>query len=159
MGVWLVQLLWRIVRKLLKKLKIELLYDSTWRRASSPLQYSCLENPMDRGAWRATAHVVTKSWTRLSVSTLDRQASSWAYISKGTESGSWETHIPVHTTVIYVCMYVCICMYTYIMYVCSVEIYLYIYTYTRTSTWEYYSALWKADTCYLWHLAELFRQR
>ena len=29
----------------------------------SPLQYSCLENPMDRGAWRATAHGVTKSWT------------------------------------------------------------------------------------------------
>ena len=29
------------------------------------LQYSCLENSMDRGAWQATAHVVTKSWTRL----------------------------------------------------------------------------------------------
>ena len=27
------------------------------------LQYSCLENPMDRGAWRATVHGVTKSWT------------------------------------------------------------------------------------------------
>ena len=26
----------------------------------SPLQYSCLENPMDRGAWRATVHVVAK---------------------------------------------------------------------------------------------------
>ena len=31
-----------------------------------PLQHPCLENPMDRGAWRATAHVVTKSWTRRS---------------------------------------------------------------------------------------------
>ena len=31
-----------------------------------PLQYSCLENPMDRGAWRATIHGVAKSWTRLS---------------------------------------------------------------------------------------------
>ena len=29
------------------------------------LQYSCLENPMDRGAWWATVHGVTKSWTRL----------------------------------------------------------------------------------------------
>ena len=29
----------------------------------NPLQYSCLENPMDRGAWRATVHGVTKSWT------------------------------------------------------------------------------------------------
>ena len=27
----------------------------------SPLQYSCLENPMDRGVWRATVHGVTKS--------------------------------------------------------------------------------------------------
>ena len=27
------------------------------------LQYSCLENPMDRGAWQATIHGVAKSWT------------------------------------------------------------------------------------------------
>ena len=31
----------------------------------SPLQYSCLENPMDKGAWRATVHRVTKNWTWL----------------------------------------------------------------------------------------------
>ena len=31
----------------------------------NPLQYSCLENSMDRGAWRATVHRVTKSWTQL----------------------------------------------------------------------------------------------
>ena len=31
----------------------------------SPLQYSCLENPMDRGAWRAIDHWVAKSRTRL----------------------------------------------------------------------------------------------
>ena len=29
----------------------------------NPLQYSCLENSMDRGAWRATVHGVAKSWT------------------------------------------------------------------------------------------------
>ena len=29
----------------------------------NPLQYSCLENPMDRGAWQATIHGVTKSQT------------------------------------------------------------------------------------------------
>ena len=33
---------------------------------SNPLQYSCLENPMDRRAWWATAHGVPKSQTRLS---------------------------------------------------------------------------------------------
>ena len=27
-----------------------------------PLQYSCLGNPMDRGAWQATVHGVAKSW-------------------------------------------------------------------------------------------------
>ena len=32
----------------------------------SPLQYSCLENPMDRGAWQATVHGVAKSQTPLS---------------------------------------------------------------------------------------------
>ena len=32
---------------------------------NNPLYYSCLENPMDRGAWRATIHGVTKSWTQL----------------------------------------------------------------------------------------------
>ena len=31
----------------------------------NPLQYSCLENPMDRGAWRATVYRVAKSQTRL----------------------------------------------------------------------------------------------
>ena len=29
----------------------------------NPLQYSCLENPMDRGAWQATVHRVVKSQT------------------------------------------------------------------------------------------------
>ena len=32
----------------------------------NPLQYSCLENPMDEGAWQATVHGVAKSQTRLS---------------------------------------------------------------------------------------------
>ena len=31
----------------------------------NPLQYSYLENPMDRGPWRVIVHKVTKSWTRL----------------------------------------------------------------------------------------------
>ena len=30
---------------------------------SNPLQYSCLENSRDRGAWQAIVHGVTKSWT------------------------------------------------------------------------------------------------
>ena len=33
------------------------------RGNGNPLQYSCLENPVDRVAWWATVHIVTKSWT------------------------------------------------------------------------------------------------
>ena len=35
-----------------------------WRHGN-PLQYFCLENPMDSGAWQATTHGVKKSWTQL----------------------------------------------------------------------------------------------
>ena len=38
---------------------------SPGRGYGNPLQYSCLENPMDRGAWRSTAHRITQSWTQL----------------------------------------------------------------------------------------------
>ena len=38
---------------------------STGKGNGNPLQYSCLENSMDRGAWQARVHGVTKSWTRL----------------------------------------------------------------------------------------------
>ena len=36
-----------------------------WEGNGTPLQYSCLENPMDRGAWWAIVHRITKSLTRL----------------------------------------------------------------------------------------------
>ena len=36
-----------------------------WRRECDPLQFSFLENPMDRGAWWATVHGVAESWTQL----------------------------------------------------------------------------------------------
>ena len=51
---------------------------------SNPLQYSCLENPMDRGAWQATVHRVTKSWTQLKwLSAHERSLNRvWAWGSK-----------------------------------------------------------------------------
>ena len=39
----------------------------------NPLQYSCLENPMDRGAWWATVHGVTQSRTRLKQLSMAQQ--------------------------------------------------------------------------------------
>ena len=38
---------------------------SPWRGNGKPLQHSCLENSMDRGAWQAVDYGVAKSWTQL----------------------------------------------------------------------------------------------
>ena len=43
----------------------------------NPLQYSCLENPMDGGAWGATVHGVAKSRTRLSNFTHSLILQTW----------------------------------------------------------------------------------
>ena len=51
-----------------------------------PLQYSCLENPMDRGAWRTMVHRVRKSWTQL------KQLSIQALL-KNTEAPSFNSAI------------------------------------------------------------------
>ena len=46
----------------------------------NPLQYSCQENPMDRGAWRATVPGVAKSWTQLKrLNTQAQQNHSWSF--------------------------------------------------------------------------------
>ena len=45
----------------------------------NPPQYSCLENPMDRGAWWATVHGVAKSRTRLSDFTSKHVQNSFFY--------------------------------------------------------------------------------
>ena len=47
---------------------------------SNPLQYSCPENPVDRGAWWATVHRVAQSRTRLKRLSMHEQ--SWVSTSK-----------------------------------------------------------------------------
>ena len=49
------------------------------------LQYSCLENPMDRGTWQATVHGVTKSWTR--VRQLSMHACTHATFKSSEDTG------------------------------------------------------------------------
>ena len=51
----------------------------------NPLQHSCLENPMDGGAWEATVHGVTKSRTRLSAFTFTPEKQSPRCLN-------WPTH-------------------------------------------------------------------
>ena len=46
----------------------------------NPLQYSCLENPVDRGAWWATVHGVTKSWTWLKWLSMHALVAQWSRI-------------------------------------------------------------------------------
>ena len=51
--------------------------DSPGEGNGNPLQYSCLENPMDGGAWWATVHRVSKSQTRLSDFTFTLLLTFW----------------------------------------------------------------------------------
>ena len=60
-----------LCQALRKALRIQTLYDNVhslkeFSLVGTPLQYSCLENPMDRGPWWAAVRGVVKSWTRLS---------------------------------------------------------------------------------------------
>ena len=55
----------------------------------SPLQYSCLENPMDRGAWWTMVHRVTKSWTQLNDFAQGNIEKQMEYLVCVTVSVSW----------------------------------------------------------------------
>ena len=56
--------------------------------SSNPFQYPCLKNSMDRGAWRASIHGVTKSWTWLSMHTYGG-ASGNNWLREHTERKKW----------------------------------------------------------------------
>ena len=47
-------------------LELELVRNALGEGSGTPLQYSCLENPMDGGAWKAAVHGVAEGRTRLS---------------------------------------------------------------------------------------------
>ena len=51
---------------------------------SKPLQYSCLKNSVDRGAWWATVHGATKSWTRLSTHGYIVYRAAWNFFFLST---------------------------------------------------------------------------
>ena len=55
----------------------------------NPLQYSCLENPMDGGAWYAIVHGVAKSQTRLSDFTFTFFLSFLQYLGEVIEGPVW----------------------------------------------------------------------
>ena len=49
----------------------------------NPLQFSCLENPMDRGAWRATVHGVTRVRHNLVTKPPPRHSASVSFLCRG----------------------------------------------------------------------------
>ena len=62
----------------------------------TPLQYSCLENPMDGGAWSAAVHGVAESQTRLSDFTftfhfhaLEKEMATHSSVLAGESQGQW----------------------------------------------------------------------
>ena len=72
----------------------------------TPLQYSCLENLMDRGAWQATVHGVTRVGHDLAAKLLLLHVCVCVYIYTHTY-----IHIYTHT---YIYTHTCMCMYIYI---------------------------------------------
>ena len=63
--------------------------DSPGGRHRNPLQYSCLENPMDRGAWQATVHIVKRSWTQLEQLDTHACMNSLAGVPGLSSWGTW----------------------------------------------------------------------
>ena len=56
--------------------------------SGNPLQYSCLKNPMDRGAWRAGIREITKNWSNLA----GTQALNLSH--PATSSAPWKNEVP-----------------------------------------------------------------
>ena len=56
--IWFFEMINKIDKPLARLIKIKI-------EKNQITQYSCLENPMDRGAWQATVLRVSKSWTQL----------------------------------------------------------------------------------------------
>ena len=57
----------------------------------NPLQYSCLENPIDGGAWVAAVHWVARSWTRLSKFTFPFHFHALEDMAPHSSTLAWKT--------------------------------------------------------------------
>ena len=49
-------------------------WEDPLEEGTATLQFSCLENPMDKGAWKAPVHRVPKSWTQLNQFSMNSQS-------------------------------------------------------------------------------------
>ena len=60
----------------------------------TPLQYSCLENPKNRGAWWATVHGVAKSWTWLSDEA--QNTAHTQFLPLTSQTAQWSKNMPAN---------------------------------------------------------------
>ena len=67
-----------------------------WYGNGNPLQYSCLENPVDRGAWWAAVYGVAQSWTRLKQLSMHACTGEgngnplrYSYLENTVDRGAW----------------------------------------------------------------------
>ena len=66
--------------------------ESPLEKECNPLQRSCLENSMDRGAWRAKVHGVAKNQTQLSTHILLAEVKVKGFINRSVVSDSLQPH-------------------------------------------------------------------
>ena len=85
-------------------MQVQSLGRSSGEGNGNQLHYSCLGNPMDRGAWWATVHGVTKKWTHLSTQayTHARASGPWHHVL--FSSLKWGPAPPLLPTVLYILM-------------------------------------------------------
>ena len=76
---FVILLMWNLQNSQISQTQSKLVVPRGWGREGNgtPLQYSCLENPMDRGAWQAAIHGVTKSQIRLIDFTFTSHFMQW----------------------------------------------------------------------------------
>ena len=82
----------------------------------NPLQYSCLENPMDRGTWWATVHGVTKSqtWLKwLSIQPSNAFLRLPDFVELRISQLVWPL-FPLSFLFLYMCVCVCVCVYLFV---------------------------------------------
>ena len=113
----------------LTKLKVELPCDPACSRERQPTPVFLPGDPTDTGAWRATVHAITKSGTRLSVSTHDPTGFLLRlHIQRDRVRILRDPHPCAHCSYIYICMYLYVHIYNVCVYCRDICIYLHMYT-------------------------------
>ena len=99
----------------------------------NPLQYSCLENSMDRGAWQATVHGVAKSQTRLSTHTYDYYSIKFLFcIVYSTCLLFWRNLVWLQFLQGYICLY-CIC---FLLIIIAIEKFIILISGDKWEVWQ-----------------------